>query len=168
MVSIYEAKTQLSRLVKRAKAGETIHLGAYGRAEAILAPVPRARPPFRLGVMAHLHDPAFDSDSLSRRRLAEAESVHVSVATFWELGIKHRKGTFPVSPSVLVAAAESSYAEELPVLRRHVLTVDQVELRHRDPFDALLVAQALCDGFQFLTSDESILESFSGAADARR
>jgi len=65
VIPIYEAKTQLSRLVKRAKAGETIYLGAYGHPEAILAPVPDSRPRFRLGTMAHLHDPDFDSTTLS-------------------------------------------------------------------------------------------------------
>lgn len=56
VVPIYEAKTNLSKLVKRAKAGETIYIGAYGHPEAILAPVP-SRPKFRLGVHAHLLTP---------------------------------------------------------------------------------------------------------------
>ncbi len=56
VVSIYEAKTQLSKLVKRAKAGETILIGAYGNPEAILAPVP-VRPRFKLGVHADLLTP---------------------------------------------------------------------------------------------------------------
>jgi len=105
---------------------------------------------------------------LSRRMLAEAESVHVSVITLWELGIKHRKGSFPVGPSELVAAVEASHAEELPVLRRHVLAVGKVQLPHRDPFDAMLVAQAASDGLRLLTSDVAILGAFEGADDARR
>jgi len=56
VVSIYEAKTHLSKLVKRAKAGETILIGAYGNPEAILAPVP-LRPRFKLGVGADLLTP---------------------------------------------------------------------------------------------------------------
>ena len=62
VVPIYEAKTHLSQLVKRAQAGETIYIGAYGRAEAVLAPVP-ARRPVTFGVLAHLADPHFDYDS---------------------------------------------------------------------------------------------------------
>lgn len=62
VVPIYEAKTNLSKLVKRANAGETIYIGAYGHAEAILAPVP-VRKPIRLGVLAHLRDPDFDYDA---------------------------------------------------------------------------------------------------------
>lgn len=62
VVPIYEAKTNLSKLVKRAGAGETIYIGAYGHAEAVLAPVP-VRKPIRLGVLAHLRDPDFDYDA---------------------------------------------------------------------------------------------------------
>lgn len=59
VVSIYEAKTHFSKLVKRAKSGETIFIGAYGRAEAILAPVPSGRK-IRFGALEHLRDPSFD------------------------------------------------------------------------------------------------------------
>jgi len=38
-ISIHEAKSNLSRLVKRAAAGETIYIGAYGKAEAVLTAV---------------------------------------------------------------------------------------------------------------------------------
>lgn len=43
VVSIYEAKSQLSRLVKRAHNGEVIYIGAYGRPEAMLVPLPARR-----------------------------------------------------------------------------------------------------------------------------
>jgi antitoxin (DNA-binding transcriptional repressor) of toxin-antitoxin stability system len=49
VVSIYEAKTQLSKLVKKAQAGETIYIGAYGRPQAVIAPVP-TKPNIKLGV----------------------------------------------------------------------------------------------------------------------
>ena len=38
-ISIHEAKTKLSRLIKRAAAGETIYIGAYGKPEAVLTAV---------------------------------------------------------------------------------------------------------------------------------
>ncbi|PZU48299.1 MAG: type II toxin-antitoxin system prevent-host-death family antitoxin [Microbacterium sp.] len=43
VVPISEAKSQLSRLVKRAHDGEVIYIGAYGRAEAMLVPMPKRR-----------------------------------------------------------------------------------------------------------------------------
>jgi len=42
-ISIHEAKTNLSKLVKRAAAGESIYIGAYGKPEAILTSVPPAQ-----------------------------------------------------------------------------------------------------------------------------
>jgi antitoxin (DNA-binding transcriptional repressor) of toxin-antitoxin stability system len=41
VMTIYEAKTNLSKLVKRAAAGETIYIGAFGKAEALLTPLPK-------------------------------------------------------------------------------------------------------------------------------
>ena len=40
-ITIYQAKTHFSKLVKRAQAGETIYIGSYGKAEVILAPIPK-------------------------------------------------------------------------------------------------------------------------------
>lgn len=63
VVSIYEAKTNLSKLVKRAEAGETIYIGAYGKQQAILAPAP-AKQKINIGVWAHKADPNYNSDEL--------------------------------------------------------------------------------------------------------
>ena len=52
VVPISEAKTNLSKLIKRAQAGETIYLGAYGQVQAVLGPVP-ARKPISIGIWAH-------------------------------------------------------------------------------------------------------------------
>lgn len=41
-ITIYDAKTNLSKLIKRAAAGETIYVGSFGKAEAVIAPLPVA------------------------------------------------------------------------------------------------------------------------------
>ena len=51
VISIYEAKTHLSKLVKQAQAGKTIYIGAYGQVQAVIAPVP-SRKPVPIGVWA--------------------------------------------------------------------------------------------------------------------
>lgn len=64
VVSISEAKAQLSKLVKRAQAGETIYVGAYGNPQAVIGPVP-ARKPIPVGVWAHKQKPdAYEDDDL--------------------------------------------------------------------------------------------------------
>jgi antitoxin (DNA-binding transcriptional repressor) of toxin-antitoxin stability system len=51
VVSIYEARTNLSKYIKKAEAGQIIYVGAYGRAQAIIAPVP-VHIPLQIGVWA--------------------------------------------------------------------------------------------------------------------
>lgn len=65
VVPISEAKANLSKLVKRARAGEVIYLGAYGRADAVLAPVPEKRP-LAVGVWTarRVAGFAYDDDAL--------------------------------------------------------------------------------------------------------
>ena len=52
-ISIYEAKTNLSKLVKRAQAGETIYIGSYGNPQAVLTPLPK-KPKIQIGVWKHM------------------------------------------------------------------------------------------------------------------
>lgn len=63
VVSISEAKANLSKLVKRALAGETIYIGAYGQVQAVLGPAPE-KPSIPVGVWADRKDPHFDYASL--------------------------------------------------------------------------------------------------------
>lgn len=51
IVPMHQAKSTLSQLVKRAASGETIAIGSYGRAEAILTSAATSRPKKRLGIM---------------------------------------------------------------------------------------------------------------------
>jgi antitoxin (DNA-binding transcriptional repressor) of toxin-antitoxin stability system len=62
VIPISEAKANLSKLVKRAHAGETIYLGAYGRAEAVIAPLPTRRK-ITLGAGADRRVASFDYGS---------------------------------------------------------------------------------------------------------
>ncbi|HUD07082.1 MAG TPA: hypothetical protein VMR34_04295 [Candidatus Saccharimonadales bacterium] len=64
VISIYEAKTQFSKLVKKAQAGETIYIGAYGHPQAILSPAP-VKKPIKIGIWAHKKKPnAYKPESL--------------------------------------------------------------------------------------------------------
>jgi len=52
VIPIYEAKTNLSKLVKKAEAGETICIGAYGHAQAVITPLP-AKKKLNIGVWGY-------------------------------------------------------------------------------------------------------------------
>lgn len=63
VISIYEAKTNLSKLVKKAQAGETIYIGAFGNPQAVIAPIPAHRPVI-IGLLKGKSKAAYDDEDV--------------------------------------------------------------------------------------------------------
>ncbi len=83
----------------------------------------------------------------------------VSVVSIWEIGIKHALGklTLPVPLDALVAAScERFDLEVLPVGAKHALLAPTLPPHHKDPFDRMLVAQALVEGLTLITADAAL------------
>ncbi len=95
-------------------------------------------------------------DSAARHRIASAERTFVSAASIWEVAIKARLGKIDADADALAAAIEASGFEELPVRAAHAATVQRLPLHHADPFDRLLVAQALTEPLRLLTADAAL------------
>ena len=74
--------------------------------------------------------------------IASAPQVFLSAVTAWELGIKQALGDLTLLQPVSEMVRAHSMTE-LPVTIRHGEAVRELPLHHRDPFDRLLVAQAL-------------------------
>lgn len=89
----------------------------------------------------------------ARRIIESADQVYVSAASIWEVAIKSRLGRIDVDPQALASAIDASGFVELPVLSVHAAGVAQLPLHHHDPFDRLLVAQALAEPLKLLTAD---------------
>lgn len=94
----------------------------------------------------------------AREAILQAESVHVSAASLWELAIK---ASLPRSNLGLTAAQAAAAFDEagyvsLPVTAAHALAVEALPPLHRDPFDRLLVAQAIAEPLVLLTADPEI------------
>lgn len=96
----------------------------------------------------------------ARDRIISASEVYVSSASIWEATIKAGIGKLEVDVKQLVAEIEGSGFQELPISAKHAATVAQLPDIHRDPFDRILMAQALCEPLRFLTAD-SILSGYS-------
>jgi PIN domain nuclease of toxin-antitoxin system len=82
-------------------------------------------------------------------------SVWISTASIWEIAIKHAlgRGDMPVSsPEALRYFRESGY-QLLSIEAEHVIGVEELPAHHQDPFDRLLVAQALVEPMRLLTHD---------------
>ena len=91
----------------------------------------------------------------AQRAIADADSVYVSAASAWEVAIKIGLGRLRPSRTVEQATHESGFLE-LPVTFRHAERVARLPTHHRDPFDRLLVAQAVTEGAVLLTADERL------------
>jgi PIN domain nuclease of toxin-antitoxin system len=89
----------------------------------------------------------------TRELIASADAVHVSAASIWEIAIKARLGKIDADPDALAAAIAPTGFFELPVKAAHAAAVAQLPPLHNDPFDRLLVAQALAEPLRLLTAD---------------
>ena len=78
-----------------------------------------------------------------------------SVASLWEIVIKCGLGRkdFQIDPRLLRRGLLDNGYNELPILSKHVVTIGALPPIHKDPFDRLLVAQAIVEGITLLTSD---------------
>ena len=84
-----------------------------------------------------------------------ADEVFVSVASLWEIAIKHGlgKGRMPVSSAQALQAFVDAGYGLLDVKPAHVVGVESLPRVHKDPFDRLLVAQALFEPLVMITRD---------------
>jgi PIN domain nuclease of toxin-antitoxin system len=96
------------------------------------------------------------AEALRERLVDDDNDVYVSVVCYWEIAIKSGLGKLDVAlPGLRRAVAQSGFLE-LPVLGAHAEEVARLPALHRDPFDRLLVAQAICEPLRLLTGDAAL------------
>ena len=86
-----------------------------------------------------------------------------SAASLWEVVIKRGLGRedFKVDPRLLRRGLLDNGYSELSVVSDHVVAIDSMPRIHKDPFDQVLVAQAIVEGITLLTTD-SLLAQYPG------
>jgi PIN domain nuclease of toxin-antitoxin system len=84
--------------------------------------------------------------------LASDETLHVSVATIWEICIKVSIGKLKTVDRVADALIDTGYIL-LPIKVEHVEAVRYLPLHHGEPFDRLIIAQAQIEGMTLVSSD---------------
>lgn len=84
----------------------------------------------------------------------EAE-VYVSSATIWEIAIKQAIGKLK-EPADLPGRVRDAEFRELPITHDHAVAAGKLPLIHRDPFDRMLVAQAVREHLTLVTRDDMI------------
>lgn len=93
--------------------------------------------------------------------LVDADRRIVSAVCVWELAIKQHLGKLSLGSDVRTWSRRVTTElalDHLPVTAEHAATVEHLPDVHRDPFDRLLVAQAVSEGVVLLTADDRLTE----------
>jgi PIN domain nuclease of toxin-antitoxin system len=87
------------------------------------------------------------------RELIASTHALVSVASVWEVAIKHRSGKLPVDPVSFRDECLGAGATLLEIKDLHVIETGRLPGIHEDPFDRLIIAQARTEGMVAVSSD---------------
>lgn len=96
--------------------------------------------------------------------LDEGNVLFFSPASIWEIVIKNGLGRadFQADPRGLREGLLKNHYQELPITGEHALAVKDLPRLHKDPFDRILLAQAVCENLTFLTCDK-VLKEYPGS-----
>ncbi len=118
-----------------------------------------------------------DPDQIPASMMADIESsseLFVSAASAWEMAIKYEKGRWPEVVGLLGTWDESlgdAGIKEVPITARHGKMAAAFHSDHRDPFDRIIVAQAIALDATLATVDATVVRDFAtiiGAQSPRR
>lgn len=90
--------------------------------------------------------------------LSPRATVWISVASIWEISIKHSlgRGEMPVSGKDAIRYFRDAGYQFLAIEPEHAAAIETLPKHHHDPFDRLLVAQALIEPMRLLTHDSNV------------
>jgi len=95
---------------------------------------------------------------LAKKQILAAERVYVSSASILEIAVKCRMKKIAVDPMRLAQSIDATGFHELPITARHAATVASLPAIHGDPFDRILIAQAMSEPLHLVTTDERLRE----------
>lgn len=103
-----------------------------------------------------------DRLSAEARALIETpqHELYFSAASVWEIAIKCGLGRndFQVDVRLLRRGLLDNGYSELPIRSEHAVAIDSLPILHKDPFDRLLIAQAMVEGITLLTADAMVAQ----------
>lgn len=88
--------------------------------------------------------------------------LHVSVASLWEIALKNGKGKLLANPEEVLNEIEAEGFVVLPIHAGHVIALSGLAAHDADPFDRIIVAQAVAESMRLLTHD-SVLTQYGDA-----
>ncbi len=87
---------------------------------------------------------------------APGNAVYVSAASAWEIAIKRALGRLEFPLERFDAVLEAAGLEHLPIRAAHAIAAGSLPRHHGDPFDRILVAQALLEGLVLVSGDAAV------------
>lgn len=97
----------------------------------------------------------------ARELMSDPANVLIfSAASLWEIAIKRslNRPDFQIDARLLRRGLLDNGYSELPIYSAHVLAIDTLAPIHKDPFDRLLIAQAITEGITLLTNDATVAQ----------
>jgi len=85
-----------------------------------------------------------------------ANQLLLSVASVWEMQIKLQLGKLTIRiplADVITHQQQTNNVDIVPITLTHVLTLDGLPSYHKDPFDRLIIAQAMVEGIAVISND---------------
>lgn len=79
--------------------------------------------------------------------------IFVSAASAWEIAIKKQIGKLNI-PDDLETQIEQNDFQPLPIIISHAAYIEKLPLHHKDPFDRIIIAQAICEKMKIVTRDK--------------
>jgi len=110
-----------------------------------------------------LFEPTKLSSSLAKMYQDRQNTFFLSLVSIWEIQIKLQleKLTFDIDlQKVIMEQIDLGYIEILPIKLEHIFNVQSLPFHHKDPFDRLLISQAIIEDL-FLASSDSMISAYS-------
>jgi PIN domain nuclease of toxin-antitoxin system len=92
----------------------------------------------------------------ARLLIEGAQEVYFSPASILEIAIKHRLGKIEENPEEIAERVEETGLKELPVVSAHAVASGRLPLLHHDPFDRMLLGQAMTEPMHLVTADAQL------------
>ena len=100
--------------------------------------------------------------SLDRREklVDPANRVFISIASFWEIAIKSSRGKLSLAKSIedIFSEIDNSSSTILSIAPEHTLQVSRLPFHHKDPFDRMLIAQAIVENIPLMSPDHDFAD----------
>lgn len=100
----------------------------------------------------------------ARSLIKSAENVYISSASIWEAAIKISLAKLDADIDTLISSITDEGFNELPITAKHAAQILELPSYHRDPFDRILIAQAVSEPLRLVTSD-GMLRQYSELID---